>query len=222
MPITVVQSIIGLATGFFISYTGKYLELIWIGMALTSLGFGLFITLSVSTSLTKIVFLEIVAALGVGLVFQPLLIAFQSAVEQDDMATATALYGFVHSLSTAVSIVLGGVVFQNQMQAHYQHLRSVLPLNVAQMFSGDAAAANVQFIGTLTAAQSTVVKDSYARSLSTMWILYCSVAALGLLISMLISREVLSIEHVETKTGLDKPEAGGVKVTEGRSQQTKP
>jgi MFS family permease len=212
LPITVFQSIVGLFAGFLISYTGRYLELIWVGMTLTCLGFGLFITLSISTSLAKIVIIEIVAGLGVGLVFQPALIAFQSLVEQNDIATATALFGFVRSLSTAVSVVVGGVVFQNRMQAQYEHLLSVLPSNVAQMFSADVAAANVPLIGTLTAAQSTVVKESYARSLSSMWIMYCSTAALGLLISMLISREQLSTEHVETRTGLDKPESGGVRM----------
>lgn len=199
---------VGLAAGFFISHTGRYLELIWVGMALTTLGFGLFITLSISTSITKIVFLEIVAGLGVGLMFQPVLIAFQSLVGQDDMAAATALFGFVRSLSTAVSVVLGGIIFQNQMQAHYEHLQLVLPPDISQMFSGGAAAANVQLIGNLTAKQSTLVRDSYARSLSSMWIMYCSVAALGLIISGFISRETLSTQHVEAKTGLDKPEAG--------------
>jgi hypothetical protein len=35
-----------------------------------------------------------------------------------------------------------------------------------------------------------------------MWILYASMAGIGLLISILISRQQLSIEHVEVKTGL--------------------
>jgi MFS family permease len=219
LPITIVQSIVGVAAGLFIFRTGRYLELIWVGMAITCLGFGLFITLSIDTSLTKVILLEIFAGLGVGFVFQPLLIAFQSSVSQDEMAAATALYGFVRSLSTSVSIVLGGVIFQNQMQAHYEHLRSVLPSNIAQKFSGDAAAANVRLIRTLTAAQSRVVKSSYAKSLSAMWILYCSIAALGLVMSMFITKEKLSTEHIETKTGLEKSEASDVRIVERSSQE---
>lgn len=180
-------------------------------MTLSCLGFGLFITLNISTSLPKIIVIEIVAGLGIGLVFQPLLIAFQSLVDQNDMATATSLYGFVRSLSTAVSVVVGGVVFQNQMQAQSERMLTALPSSVAQMFLGNAAAANVPLIRNLTAAQSTVVRDSYARSLSSMWILYCSTAALGLLISTFISKARLSTEHIETKTGLDS-----LKVNENR------
>jgi hypothetical protein len=87
--------------------------------------------------------MEIVAGLGVGLVFQPPLIALQSLVKSDDIATATALFGLIRSLSTSVSIVIGGVIFQNKMQAHYNQLRSFLPASIAQMFSGDMEAANI-------------------------------------------------------------------------------
>jgi hypothetical protein len=89
-PITILQSIVGVAAGGVINRTGRYLELIWIGMALTSLGFGLFTKLDANSSLVEIVFLEIVAWLGVGLGFQPLMIAVQSSVEHDDVAAATA------------------------------------------------------------------------------------------------------------------------------------
>jgi len=44
-------------------------------MAFASLGFGLFIKLDAQSSLIEIIFLEIVAGLGVGIVFQPLTIA---------------------------------------------------------------------------------------------------------------------------------------------------
>ena len=75
------------------------------------LGFGLFIKLEVNSSLTKIVLLQIVAGVGVGLVFHPPLIALQSLVEHEDVAAATALLGFARSFSTAVSVVIGGVIF---------------------------------------------------------------------------------------------------------------
>lgn len=100
-------------------------------MAITSLGFGLFIKLSVNSSLVVIIFLEIVAGLGVGLGFQPLVIALQSSVEHSDVAAATALMGFVCSLSTAISVVIGGVIFQSEMQARYKQMLSILPMDIA-------------------------------------------------------------------------------------------
>jgi len=173
-------------------------------MAGTCLGFGLFIKLGVNSSLIETMLFQIVAGVGVGLVFQPPLIALQSLVAHEDIAAATALLGFVRSLSTAVSVVIGGVIFQNQMQAHYKGLLLILPSDVAQKFSGHAAAANVKFIATLTGVEKITVQKAYAESLSTMWILYTSIAGLGLVLSVFITRQHLAIEHVETRTGLEK------------------
>jgi hypothetical protein len=173
-------------------------------MAVTCFGFGMFIKLGVNSSLVETVVFQIIAGFGVGLVFQPPLIAIQSLVAHEDVATATALLGFVRSLSTAVSVVIGGVIFQNQMQGHYKALLLILPDDVAQKFSGQAAAANVKLIGTLTGLEKMAVQKSYAESLSTMWILYSSVAGLGLLMSVFITKQNLATEHVETRTGLEK------------------
>ena len=173
-------------------------------MTLTSLGFGLFIKLNVNSSLVEIVFLEIVAGIGVGLGFQPLIIALQSSVEQSDMAAATAMMGFARSLSTAISVVIGGVIFQTEMQAQYGKMLSVLPLDIAQKFSGDTATANIKFIETLKPMQKLFVMECYARSLRTMWVFYASVAVLGLVLSIFISRQSLSTQHVKTRTGIEK------------------
>jgi hypothetical protein len=87
-PITVLQSIVGVAAGVIIHRTGRYLKLTWTAMAPTSLGFGLFIKLDVSSPL-----IESVAGIGVGLGFKALIIAIQSSVEHGDVAAATALMG---------------------------------------------------------------------------------------------------------------------------------
>jgi len=208
LPITVVQAVVSVAAGGFIRYTGRYLELIWIGMAGTCLGFGLFIKLGVNSSLVEIVLFEIVAGVGVGLVFQPPLIALQSLVAQEDVAAATALLGFTRSFSTAVSAVIGGVIFQNQMQANYKKLLYILPGDVARKFSGNVATANIKVIATLTGVEKMAVQKLYAESLSTMWILYSSIAGLGLVLSVFITKQNLATEHVETRTGIEKDVQG--------------
>ena len=188
-------------------------------MTLTALGFGLFIKLDVNTSLVEIVFLEIITGIGVGLGYQPLIIALQSSVEQSDMAAATAMMGFARSLSTAISVVIGGVIFQSEMQAQFQEMLLVLSLEVAQKFSGDSAAANVKFIDSLEPAEKLFVKACYARGLRTMWIFYASVAVLGLVLSMFISRQSLAIEHVETRTGVEKAEGSQNSPADGESER---
>lgn len=82
-------------------------------MVLSTIGFGLFITLVATTSLPSLVAIEIVAAMGIGAVFQAPLITYQAAVDTADMSIATALFGFARNLSTLISVVVGGVLFQH-------------------------------------------------------------------------------------------------------------
>ena len=134
-------------------------------------------------------------------------------VSQDDTATATSTLSFIRSLFLALSIVIGGVVFQNGMSIQAPKLRaSGLPNNITQQLSGTNAAANVLIISTLQdAAQKLVVKEAFAWSIRNMWIMYTSVAACGILATAFISKQVLGREHTETRTGLKKD----VKESEG-------
>jgi hypothetical protein len=134
LPIVLVQACRGVAAGFLMHRSVIYRELIWLGMALMTLGFGLFILLDAFSPFFEIMLFEVIAGLGLGLVFQPPLVAFQASVPQQDVATATALFGFVRGLSTLVSIAVGGVVFQNGMAARYARLRDVFPLQIARSF----------------------------------------------------------------------------------------
>jgi hypothetical protein len=54
--------------------------MIWSGMILMTLGFGLFIDFDVNTSWAKIIIFQIIAGIGVGPNFQSPLIALQSLV----------------------------------------------------------------------------------------------------------------------------------------------
>jgi hypothetical protein len=130
------------------------------------------------------------------MVFQPPLIALQSVVSNEDVAGATALFGFVRSFSTSVSVVIGGLVFQNVMETRSGTLKNELSPAKAELFSGKNAAANVDIISTLNEAEQVVVKKAFATSLSRMWILYACVAAVGLVLSFGINRKVLE-KHSE-------------------------
>lgn len=154
----------GILTGVVIHRTGRYIEIIWIGTIFMTLGFGLLIRLNAQSTLREIVPFEIVAGIGSGLLFEPPLIAFQTLVSQEDTATATATFGFIRNIGLVLSIVIGGIVFQNGMSLRAPQLRaSGLPRNITDQFSGGAAPANVMVISTLQfSAQKLVVKEAFA------------------------------------------------------------
>ncbi|KIW10049.1 hypothetical protein PV08_11825 [Exophiala spinifera] len=131
MHMVVVQAVIGLAADAVTYRLGWIRPLIWVGMALTTLGFGLFISLGTSTSLAFTLLIEVVAGLGVGTTFQAPIIAYHSVVGAADVAVATGLFAFVLSVSTSISAVVGGIVFQNGMSPQSDHLSRVLGLHAA-------------------------------------------------------------------------------------------
>lgn len=144
--------------------------------------------------------------------FQAPLIALQSLVEPKDIATATATFGFTRNLATSISVVIGGVIFQNGMQKKRALLASALPARIAQQLSGGSAGSNTAVVASLPPAQRMVATMAYTESLRTMWIFYVCIAAAGLAASLFIGKYTLDQKLEVHKTGLAPDEAK----TEGR------
>ncbi|KAL8880553.1 MAG: hypothetical protein Q9198_002062, partial [Flavoplaca austrocitrina] len=208
LPFILSETVMGIMVGFLIHRTGRYLEFMWIGTILMTLGFGLFVHLGATSSLVEIVVSQIVAGIGSGMLFEPPLIAIQAHVSQDDTATATATYGFTMNMAMSISIVVGGVILQNSMQNRGSTLSAAgLSSEIVYKFAGDDAAANVGIISTIAdTAQELAIKEAFAWSLRNMWILYTCVSFLGIIASIFLKKKELSKEHIETRTGLGKKE----------------
>jgi Major Facilitator Superfamily len=206
LPLALSLSFTSGATGVWIKKTGKYLPAIWFGMFVLTLGVGLFIDLNARKQWAKIIIFQIIAGIGVGPNFQSPLLALQTGVAQRDIATATATFGFVRNLSTSISVVIGGVVFQNEMQKRYPSLVAALGLETANMLSGGSAGASVGIVKALPETQRVIAREAFAGSLRTMWIMYVAFSGLGFLVSLGIKSKKLSKEHEVTKTGLVEEE----------------
>jgi MFS family permease len=204
LPFVMSLSLVSAATGIIIRKTGKYFPCIIFGMTVMTLGFGLFIDLEVRPNWAKIVLYQIIAGIGVGPNFQSPLIALQSTVEPRDMASATGTFGFVRQLFTSISIVVGGVVFQNGMQKQYPRLVEEMGPDAANLLSGGNAASSVGLVDRLPERQREIARDAYLQSLRTMYIVFVALAGAGLLLSFLIGQHTLSKDHQEHKTGLDQ------------------
>lgn len=203
LPLVVMEAVSGVLTGAIIHRTGRYLELIWIGLAFMTLGNGLYIKLSVDSHVGEIIGYQILSGLGIGFLFQTPIIAIQATVPQEDTATATATLGFVRNMANAFSVIVGGVVFQNSMTKRQPGLlESGMSSSMAARIAGDSAA-SIEYIGAIDdKAQLLAVREAFAWSLRNMWILYTCMSAVGIFFSAFILRANLNKEHVETRTGL--------------------
>ena len=205
-PMMVTEAAVDVLVGILIHQTGRYREIIWAGATVMTLGTGLYINFRTDTSAARIIGFEIIAGIGTAMLFQAPMIAIQNTVSQADTATATSTLEFIRNLGTSLSIVLGGVVFQNSMAARQPSLAAAgLSESILEALSSDQAAANVEIIKSIQdAAQRKVVQDAFAWSLRNMFIMYTCVAAVALMASAFIKHRHLSTEHTETKTGIQQ------------------
>lgn len=203
MPIVVIQALVGVGIGGIIYRFNCIRLIIWTGMLMTTVGFSLFITMRTTTSLASLIAIEVVAAIGIGAVFQAPLVAYQAAVDAADMAIATALFGFVRSLSTSISVVVGGVVFQNTIGEFGNCMRDVLGnASLAQDFSAANASSSVLVVQTLSLVQQDVVKNAYMESLRAMWKMYASVGGCGFVAALLLKEHSVGVVgHEESGAG---------------------
>ncbi|KAJ2899204.1 hypothetical protein MKZ38_003347 [Zalerion maritima] len=218
LPYAISLAAFSSVAGISIKKTGMYLPFIIGGLTIMALGFGLFIDLPTTAYWPKIILYQLVAGMGVGPNFQSPLIALQNHIEPRDMASGTAMYAFTRQLFTSISVVIGSVVFQNEMQKKYLYLLSELGQDLADKMSGAEAAANVDVVGSLTGEQGQIAKKAYADSLKSMFIMYAAFAGLALVLGFGVKGKRLSKAHKEHKTGLGVLKEGEKKSGEKNSE----
>lgn len=206
LPFIVPGAIAGVLCGAVIHHTGRFREIMWIGTCFLSLGFGLFISFDAYTTTAKAVGFVIIAGLGSGILFEAPLIAVQSQVEQQDVASATATLSFVRNIALSISTILGGTIFQNSMANRASFLRAAgLPDDLLHKLDGDSAMANVMLPEMLdNPAWVLAARQAFAYAMRNMWIMYAVFAVLGFVASVFVEAAHLGTEHSETVTGLRK------------------
>lgn len=203
LPYVLALSITSALTGVFIKKTGNYKIPIVSGLTIMTLGFGLFIDLGAKANWVKIIIFQIIAGIGVGPNFQSPLIALQTNVEPRDIGAATASFQFLRQLGTSTSVVIGGVIFDNEMQKQQASLIRELGPELASKLSGSEAASSVFLVASLKGHQREVAQTAYWNAMQKMFIAYTCFVFVGLLISFFVKQKTLSKQHTEHKTGLN-------------------
>lgn len=171
LPLIVSCSLAAAFGGTFIQKTGKYLPLMYAAEVTLVLGSGLFINLEFEQNIAKLAIFEILAGVGVGLGIEGPIIAVQATTTVKDTAAVIATMSFVRSIGTAISIVVSGVIFQNEMNAANPSLVEQLGPEIASHFNGDQASASVELIGTYPLDQRVIIRRAYFDSMRTVWIM---------------------------------------------------
>ncbi|KAI2613388.1 MFS general substrate transporter [Hypoxylon sp. NC1633] len=218
LPFIVSLSLSAAGTGIFIQKTGRYLPLMQVGIVIMLLGIGLFIDLSFRKDLAKLFIFQILGGIGVGMNSEGPVLAAQATAPVKDTAAIAAAMAFTRSISTVISIVIGGVVFRNEMAGQNVKLVKELGSQLASKFSGQSATINVNDIGTLPDAQQLIVRQAYFGSLRTVWIMYVACAGVAMLLVFLIRPHQLSKDREDPVLGVNSRESIHGIVLEGQTR----
>ncbi|KAI1821196.1 major facilitator superfamily domain-containing protein [Xylaria intraflava] len=213
LPLIVASSLAAAFVGFFIQKTGKYLSVMYIAQLLIILGCGLFIYLPFERTLARLFIFEILVGLGGGMNIEPPLIVVQAINSARDTAAVVSSMNFLRSIAIAISIVVGGVIFQNEMTAANPMLATQIGAELARQFNGDQATAKVEAINELPDEQQGVVRQAYYHSLRDVWIMvravYTAFAGLSLLFNVFVRTHHLSTENKGAVLGVDREKTVG-------------
>jgi DNA-binding MarR family transcriptional regulator len=181
LPMVLGLLITSLLSGQLISRLGRYKVFPIVGTALMTVGLFLLSRMNEQTSLLVQSLYMLVLGLGLGLVFQVLVIAVQNAVEYRNLGAATSDATFFRSIGGSFGTAVFGAIFSNQLAAHLSALASPLPPGVKL-----SAAQGVAAIRLLPPAVHSEVVHAYALSLSTVFLVAVPIAALAFVLSWLL------------------------------------
>jgi len=168
-----------------------------------TLGFGLMVLLNNTSNLAEKILYPLVAAIGVGCLFQTPLIALQAAMPIKDMATSTSTFGFLRTLGGTVGISIGQAIFASVLQ---KKLKSIPELTLNT--SPDALSESVRHLKDISnEATRNAVMHAYARSISTIWLVCTPICGAGFIMILFVRGYSLKRTVVRGKGDLEKGKA---------------
>lgn len=132
VPITSAQALSSIASGQYITYMSKkkgrggYVEVIWAGFLLWTIGVALTCMFTRNTPIYAIVLILVCQGTGVGLVFQPTLVALQAYTSKENRAVIISNRNFLRSTGGAIGLVISAAMLQNSLKSNlpeeFKHL----------------------------------------------------------------------------------------------------
>ncbi|MDO5710529.1 MAG: MDR family MFS transporter [Micrococcales bacterium] len=187
MPMMVSMIGLSILSGFYITRTGRYKELVLVGPALMGVGLWLLTRLGYNTSKLELTAAMIVFGLGLGMCMQVYTLVVQNVVMRRDLGVATASTQFFRNVGSTVGIAVFGTILSAKMGPA---IASHLPAGAASRLpSGGIDAGSVldpSALATLPPAIATAVRQGLADSLHGVFLAALPLAAVALLASLLI------------------------------------
>ncbi|KAH0826973.1 MFS general substrate transporter [Lanmaoa asiatica] len=208
-------ALVSIVSGQIMSRTGRYRPIIWVAYSVMTLGMGLMIMLDYTSSLYVFPIYEpcrhahsiysarqeifpLIAALGIGCLFQTPLVALQAAMPLRDMATASSCFMFLRTVGGAVGISIGEAIIASVLP---QKLAGIP--NFASLDIGTTAADLNDSIGIIHLIPDITLRNAvlhaWSEAIGTIWIMSTPLAGFALILTLFM-REY-SLERKTVRSG---------------------
>jgi hypothetical protein len=196
LPLSLLVSLSAVAAAFAIEFLRRYSWSVWTGWFFTTLGMGLLILFSAHSTLAQRLGLQVIGAVGLGILYPALGIPLQAATDDDQAGIAMGNFVFARQLGAVVGLALGSVIFSNRFSAEVSRLLP-LPPGLESLTNGYAAVSMIPLLKTLglPVTEKALILGVYAGATRAIWIAMTIVGGLGLVTCFFI-RE-LSLERKE-------------------------
>uniref|UniRef100_A0A8H7Y510 Major facilitator superfamily (MFS) profile domain-containing protein n=1 Tax=Psilocybe cubensis TaxID=181762 RepID=A0A8H7Y510_PSICU len=167
LPYSLGCAVLSALSGVLVSKTGRYRPVMWVAFAVFATGMGLMIMLDAQSTTAEKVLYPLVAAVGLGCLFQTPLIGLQAAMPIKDMATSTATFGFIRTIGATVGISIGQAIYTSSLKKKLEGMGTPGGIDT----SPAALSQNVRNLKNIPdpVVRASVI-DAYAKSISTIWL----------------------------------------------------
>ncbi|GAW02960.1 MFS general substrate transporter [Lentinula edodes] len=193
--VTVVSSAVG--SGIWISRTGKYRSMIYLGFATFAIACGCMTIFTAETSRVVMVVLMVIAGLGIGATMQTTTVAAQASVERKDMAVVSAVRNFLRMLGGALALPSSAALLNNAMRVSMNTL-SLPPSTISSIINNPSLLlqpSDLSKFGLTSSQADHILVQGYNKGFKDVFILNTALTVLAFVAS------VVMIGHKELLRG---------------------
>jgi hypothetical protein len=184
-----------------LSKWGKFKVIHLVGFGLSTLGMGLLSMLNKQTSISEWAVFQMIVALGIGVIIDTLLPAFQAPVSEADQAAATSAWSFIRAFGAIWGVAIPAVIFNNCINENL-HLVSSISARKLLKDGGAYEHASAAFVHQFPVEVQVEIRELYTLALDRLFWIGAIFAGLGFLL-VLIERDVPLRNMLETEFGLE-------------------
>ncbi|EKM55449.1 uncharacterized protein PHACADRAFT_256078 [Phanerochaete carnosa HHB-10118-sp] len=182
LPYSLCSALISAVSGQFVTRTGRWRPVMWFSWVIIVLGYGLMIQLDDRSNAAEKVLYLLIAAVGIGCLFQTPLIGLQAAMPLKDMATSTATFTFLRTLGGTVGISIGQAIISGFLR------RKVAQIPNLDIDTSPAALNQIvrQIKDIPDVSTRQALMHAYTTSINKIWLINTPILGVGLLLVLFL------------------------------------